>query len=208
MADGADFVGFWDADLATPLEAIENFCDVLHRHPDVQIVVGTRIPLLGHHVQRTPVRGMLGSLFARVASMSLGFRACDTQCGAKLFRRTPATEWIFERRFVSRWIFDVELLGRFAFAQKLWNLPRIENMLYELPLDEWRDVTGSKLKGRDFVQAIAELFVIHVRTRRLANYTSQWQHCGRQRNCNWNRRHPNRYPSYLATRCRQPSLEK
>jgi hypothetical protein len=39
-------------------------------------------------------------------------RVYDTQCGAKLFRRTPALAAALERPFRSRWAFDVELLGR------------------------------------------------------------------------------------------------
>jgi dolichyl-phosphate beta-glucosyltransferase len=44
---GPDYVGYWDADLATPLEAIVSFCELLDARPDLEIVCGARVRLLG-----------------------------------------------------------------------------------------------------------------------------------------------------------------
>ncbi len=112
LGSGAEYVGFWDADLATPLEDIESFCRVLDGKPRIETVVGTRIRLLGHRIERQPTRYWLGRLFANTASVALGLRVFDTQCGAKLFRVTPTTAKLFERPFLTRWIFDVEILAR------------------------------------------------------------------------------------------------
>jgi glycosyltransferase involved in cell wall biosynthesis len=107
-----DFIGFWDADLATPLDEIRGFVDVLNRRPEIAIVIGSRMPLLGHDIQRRPIRRLLGRLFSRVTSLVLGVHVRDTQCGAKLFRATPEMLATFSQPFGSRWIFDVELLAR------------------------------------------------------------------------------------------------
>ena len=48
LAERPDYVGFWDADLATPLEEIPRFCRVLDEQPGVELVIGARLPLLGH----------------------------------------------------------------------------------------------------------------------------------------------------------------
>jgi glycosyltransferase involved in cell wall biosynthesis len=162
MEAGGTAAGFWDADLATPLEAIPPFRDILRRLERVDLVLGTRLPLLGRQIRRNRLRHALGRVFARCASQVIGASVYDTQCGAKLFRITPVTRSLFQEPFLSRWIFDVELLVRWrqlcrsigAAAHEQW---------YELPLDEWREVRGSKLKSTDFLRAIGELWAIRRR---------------------------------------------
>ncbi len=156
-----DFIGYWDADLATPLDAIPNFIEVLRRRPEVLLVIGTRLPLLGHDIRRRPIRRLLGRAFAQAASLTLGTKIRDTQCGAKLFRNTSQMLAAFAEPFDSRWIFDVELLARLIAIGSLTTRPRsnlsLKNLLYELPLDYWEDVAGSRLKRSDFVKAIGDL---------------------------------------------------
>src|SRR5262249_50911565 len=116
MRRGAHLVGYWDADLATPLDAIHQFREVLARRPTCQIVIGTRLPLLGRGIRRPPARRLLGAGFSWAASRVLGTRVRDTQCGAKLMWASRACWWAFEQPFLSRWIFDVELLARLQHA--------------------------------------------------------------------------------------------
>jgi dolichyl-phosphate beta-glucosyltransferase len=171
-----DFIGFWDADLATPLDEIPGFVDVLNRRPEIAIVIGSRVPLLGHDIQRRPIRRLLGELFSRVTSLVLGVHVRDTQCGAKLFRATPEILAAFSQPFSSRWIFDVELLARMISLRNSTPTPHLRSFpiphspfpipfslrhsVYERPLDHWQDVAGSKLKRGDFFKAIAELSAI------------------------------------------------
>jgi dolichyl-phosphate beta-glucosyltransferase len=161
MHTGADYVGFWDADLATPLSDIEPFRRVLDQKPEIELVVGTRMRLLGHKIERRPLRSWLGRLFANTASLALGVRMFDTQCGAKLFRVTPGLEQLFERQFLTRWIFDVEILARMECARRDTNRPRLRDSIYEFPLDAWRDVAGSAVKSGDFLKATVELARIY-----------------------------------------------
>ena len=60
---------------------------------------------------RRPARQFLGRLFSATASLALGMRMADTQCGAKLFRVTPQFKQIISEPFAARWIFDVRHRG-------------------------------------------------------------------------------------------------
>jgi glycosyltransferase involved in cell wall biosynthesis len=160
LEERPQWVGFWDADLATPLEAIPDFCEALRRHPQVQIVLGSRLPLLGRRILRNPVRQHLGRVFAAAASLLLGLKVYDTQCGAKLFRAGGQTAALFERPFCTRWIFDVELLARLIHLRRPTPCPPLQAVIYEFPLERWTEVAGSKLKAPDFFKAFFELIRI------------------------------------------------
>ena len=148
-----DYVGFWDADLATPLEAIREFRGVLDGRPDIEVAFGARVRLLGRAIRRNRLRHLLGRLFAITASLFLRVDIYDTQCGAKLFRVTPDLPVLFREPFASRWIFDVEIIARLMRARTGTERPQVRDIVYEVPLSEWRDAAGSKIKFRDFVIA-------------------------------------------------------
>lgn len=152
-------VSFWDADLATPLEAIPQFCAVMSQRPQLQVVLGARVRLLGRSIQRKTLRHFVGRTFAAAASLVLGMPIYDTQCGAKMFRAGVTTHKLFARPFCSRWIFDVELLARLS-QLHLADQSVLDRAVYELPLECWTDVPGSKLRPRDFLKAVAELIRI------------------------------------------------
>lgn len=158
------YVGYWDADLATPLEAVDDLLAVLVARPSVDLVLGSRVKLLGRCIERKLHRHYLGRVFATCASLVLDLPVYDTQCGAKLFRVTPDLKNILREPFLSRWIFDVELLARVL----TWHTgarDRCRGAIYELPLQYWRDVPGSKVRARDFLNAARELAAIHRRYR-------------------------------------------
>lgn len=161
LDDRPDFVGYWDADLSTPLGEIPGFCELLQREHHLQMVLGSRVKLMGRNIQRRIVRHYPGRVFATLVSMALRLPIYDTQCGAKLFRVSPEIGSLFEAPFRSNWVFDVELIARFLCARRISGGPPPEQTIYEKPLDEWRDVAGSKVKLRDCVIALFELGVIY-----------------------------------------------
>jgi len=116
LENNSDYIGFWDADLATPLDQLELFQSYMDRQ--AQVIMGSRINLLGRHIERTHLRHYLGRLFATFASIVLNLGVYDTQCGAKLFRK-DIVESAFSEKFQSYWIFDVEILARLRFLNKL-----------------------------------------------------------------------------------------
>jgi glycosyltransferase involved in cell wall biosynthesis len=151
------YAGYWDADLATPLETIPRFIQVLDATPEIELVCGARIPLLGHRITRRAMRQWLGRLFAHAAALMLGVRIHDTQCGAKLFRATPQVHALFEAPFCTRWLLDVELVARMIQGRRGTPLPPVEEAIYEYALDVWRDMPGSKVTAWDVVKDLCGL---------------------------------------------------
>jgi glycosyltransferase involved in cell wall biosynthesis len=158
LAAGADVVGYFDADLSTPTAEMARLLDVLDAR-GAEVVMGARVALLGVDIRRQAARHYLGRVFASVASLVLRTRVYDTQCGAKLFRRTPALGAALETPFRSRWAFDVELLGRLL-AGGPGVPPTRPQAIVEVPLEVWRDVPGSKLKPAAMVGAAKDLTLI------------------------------------------------
>jgi glycosyltransferase involved in cell wall biosynthesis len=158
LAGGAQTVGYFDADLSTPTGEMGRLLDVLEAR-GAEVVMGARVALLGVDIHRQAARHYLGRVFASVASLVLKTRVYDTQCGAKLFKRSPALDAALETPFRSRWAFDVELLGRLLAGAP--GVPATRpGAIIEVPLEVWRDVPGSKLKPAAMVGAAKDLTLI------------------------------------------------
>jgi glycosyltransferase involved in cell wall biosynthesis len=163
---GVAYAGYLDADLATPLAEIPNLVHVLDTDPRCEIVFGARVQLLGLHIERRKVRHYLGRVVATIASETLGLPVYDTQCGAKLFRIGEPTRILFRDPFLSHWVFDIEIIARRMQMERSAAgeaLPRTADVITELPLQEWIDIPGSKVRPFDFLRAIWEIWRIHRR---------------------------------------------
>jgi len=156
---GALFVGFLDADLATPAEEMLRLVATL-RGSRAQAAFGARVALLGTTIERHAVRHYLGRVFATAASIILRLRVYDTQCGAKVFARSALLAAALAEPFHARWAFDVELIGRL-----LAGAPGIPGLgagdLLEMALRSWTDVPDSKLRFAQFPRLGLELVRIH-----------------------------------------------
>jgi len=153
---GAEYIGYWDADLATPLECISVFVRELNDRK-VSMVMGSRVRMMGRHIDRRAMRHYIGRGFATLAAFSLGFPVYDTQCGAKLFRATDEFRQAFSQPFESNWTFDVELLMRLKTAGNTNHTFDIEQECIEYPLPQWVDAPGSKLNVTHYPGILAEL---------------------------------------------------
>ena len=79
------FVGYWDADLATPLTEIQVFIQKFKSNNELKAVCGSRVLRLGSSIRRSVFRHYFGRIFATIVSNILNIPVYDTQCGAKIF---------------------------------------------------------------------------------------------------------------------------
>jgi glycosyltransferase involved in cell wall biosynthesis len=159
-----DLVGFWDADLATPLGEIDGFVPRFDSNADLEMLLGSRVRLLGTDIERNPARHYFGRVAATLASLSLGLPVYDTQCGAKIFRANETLRSILAEPFITRWIFDVEILARWL-QLRTGERARVAHFIREVPVASWRDVSGSRIRPRDFARVPFDLWRVHRRYR-------------------------------------------
>ncbi len=163
--EGAPTLGYFDADLATPPEELLRMLDLLENRNDLSFVMASRVALLGRHITRRARRHYLGRGFATLASIFLRIPVYDTQCGAKVFRSTPALREAIGSPFLSSWVFDVELIGRLLLGSPtVAPVPVAE--FEEMPLREWHDVSGSRLGVGGMFRAAIDLLVVGYRLNR------------------------------------------
>lgn len=165
LLDAPQYVGYWDADLATPLDSVSELQRVLDENEEVEVVMGARVQLLGHAIERNTWRHYMGRVCATLVSIILDLPVYDTQCGAKLFRRSPRTGELFESPYTTRWLFDVEILARMLYLRRRSgvSLPPMRRAVFEYPLPRWRDVAGSKVSLRDITRTVPDLLRVWLR---------------------------------------------
>ena len=131
-----DFVGYFDADLATPLNEIKRLLKPFQKE-NVVMTMGSRVKRLGADIKRSPKRHFLGRIFATVTSNLINMPLYDSQCGAKIFR-ARSMDQLFDKEFMSRWLFDVEILFRIKRSQSIHvldivDIPKIQITNIPLP---------------------------------------------------------------------------
>ena len=156
QADVADTcIGFWDADLATPLSEIERFRDILSGTQSCRAVVGERRPGRDVHISRNPIRNIVGRTIRGIVHNYNHVPVPDPICGAKLFTADTAAA-IFAEPFLTRWVFDVEL-----FIRMRKRLPAFDfSQVVSLPLLQWNEVPGSKVRFYEGFRILADLIKI------------------------------------------------
>lgn len=151
-----DYLGFFDADLATPLDAIADLADSLNVNPNLDLVMGSRIKYLGVDIRRNTFRHYAGRIIATLISNILKLPVYDTQCGAKLFRRGVVST-LFEEPFISPWLFDVELLARLIRHHGRAN---VQQHVAERPLRQWIEQSDSRIQPAYYIKLWYELYRI------------------------------------------------
>jgi len=160
-----DWVGFWDADLATPLNEIEQFKNEIAKKSDLEYIFGSRWIHLGSGVERTPIRKLTGFFCAVLIRAYLQLPLYDSQCGTKLFKISLAKK-IFAEKFCTRWLFDVEIFKR---VTMLYSSKDIIQHCMEKDVASWQDIPGSKLGWKNCFTVLTELTHIAWKYRKAQN---------------------------------------
>ena len=149
IAARAPLVGFFDADGSTTMSEMLRLFSSLAEY-DAAIgsrwVDGSTLTVRQGILRRLESRSF--NLFIRCL---FGLDFHDTQCGAKVFRKT-AIDGILPAMVSRGFEFDVELL---------WRLRRAGCRIVEVPI-EWQNKGDSHVRKRDMMRMVAGLFRIRL----------------------------------------------
>lgn len=145
---GDKYVGFLDADLATPLNAMNDFISVADRLDTIDVVFGSRSGGLGRRVYRDFHRKIISAVCATLGRLATGLALKDSQCGAKLFRNTAHLNSCLDVPFKAGWLFDIELFLRISNPNR-----RKRKNFFEYPVLEWTEIAGSNIKMSDVIKS-------------------------------------------------------
>ncbi|WP_371478222.1 glycosyltransferase [Kitasatospora sp. NBC_00315] len=144
----ARFVGFVDADNATPIEALDQVVPLL-RQGYGAVIASRRCAGARYQVEQSVLRRGGGWLFRACAHLAVPGIA-DTQCGFKFFDGPLVRDLVRDCR-INGFAFDVELLSRVV---------REGRQAVEVPV-AWSDVPGSTFSPRrDGMRSMADLLRI------------------------------------------------
>ena len=151
-----EYIGFWDADLSTPLDDIIKFITILNKNNSLSGIIGSRILKLGNNITYKKKRRYYGRLLMFILYFGplKNIPIYDSQCGAKLFVKDYAIK-IFEKPLLTNWLFDIEILMR------LDKLNPVKDCIFELPLDEWVHKSDSKIGFKDSLNILRDLIKLY-----------------------------------------------
>jgi dolichyl-phosphate beta-glucosyltransferase len=144
LTSRARFIGYMDADLATPIETLDLVMPLLG---EFQVVIGSR-RMRGAAIakRQPPLRAVSGVIF-RVMAQRILPELTDTQCGFKFFSGEIART-VAHHLSIDGFAFDVELLKAII---------QLGVPIKEIPVI-WSDKEGSTLRSRrDGTRATADL---------------------------------------------------
>jgi len=142
-----DYIGYFDADLATPLEEIDWLLNHLQEDPDIVLAFGSRRKTRKNMIERNALRHNLGRLYAGFITGLLSLDIYDTQCGAKIFKTSTAKQ-IFQSPFIDRWLFDVEIFCRI----KKMTGKKARAVIKEVVLRRWEEKGHSRIRKIDILK--------------------------------------------------------
>jgi dolichyl-phosphate beta-glucosyltransferase len=143
-----EYIGFVDADGAIPSNEVENFIQYILKNPDEDMIISSRIRILGKTVNRSLKRHLSGRVFITILNLFFSVPVYDSQSGLKIFKREKFN-LIKDKISDFRWLWDTQVLILFY---------KSKFKMKEIPID-WSDVPGSKVNLlRDSILMFFRLF--------------------------------------------------
>lgn len=150
-----DKIGFMDADLSTDFRDFKELEKTLHSDDKITVVFGSRNSG-GNGIKRDPFRGILSKVIKLCITMVIGLPIRDTQCGAKIFKKSIVPV-VYGEEFLSRWLFDVEIFLR---LRRYLGKKNVMSHICERPLMRWVHAEGSQLGIKDSLRIPIRLLTI------------------------------------------------
>jgi dolichol-phosphate mannosyltransferase len=145
----ATLVGFFDADGSTTMSEMMRLFSCL---ADNDGAIGSRwVPVSTLTVRQGILRRLESRSFNLLIRCLFGLHFHDTQCGAKVFKKT-AIDMVLPAIVSRGFEFDVELL---------WRLHRAGCRVVEVPI-EWQNKGDSRVRKRDMVRMVRGLFRVRL----------------------------------------------
>lgn len=140
-------IGFIDADLSTDFRDFKDLVKTLERE-DKLVVFGSRNSGGKGKIERNFLRGLFSKTIKQFILFILGLPIRDTQCGAKVFKRSIVPV-VYQEAFLSKWLFDVEIFLR---LKQAFGKEQTMKFIVEQPLMRWVHVDDSKLGAKDALE--------------------------------------------------------
>jgi len=146
----APFVGYFDADGSTSIGEMVRLFTELARHDGA---IGSRwVPGSKLRVKQGFMRRLESRAFNLLIRILFGLKFNDTQCGAKVFRKS-AIDAVLPHMQSRGFEFDVELL---------WRMRKKGFGIVEVPI-EWQNKGDSRVERRDMIRMLAGLVSVRFR---------------------------------------------
>jgi dolichyl-phosphate beta-glucosyltransferase len=142
-----DIIVFCDVDMSVPISKLTCIRNNLKNYPVV--ISSRRQPLSNIVVHQSLFREGAGRIFTVLSNIFCATDVADVTCGCKGFKKDVAKR-LFAKSRINRWVFDAEII----FLARKYGY-----RIYEMPVD-WVNNTGSKVRLRDGIGSLVDLFRI------------------------------------------------
>lgn len=146
-----ELVGYLDADTSIDEKDVNRILSIAKEFR-FDIVMGSRVKLLGRQIRRSPTRHLVGRIVVTFLSIGISQFPYDSQCGIKVFRATGDLKRILAAPFKTRWFLDLEIMTRLGKPSDL--------KIWEEPLYNWVESAGSKIRLTQYPSIVREIFNI------------------------------------------------
>jgi glycosyltransferase involved in cell wall biosynthesis len=149
------WVGYLDADSAFEIEDIKKLIELVYsKSYSYDSFWGSRVALAGRNITRNNLRHILSRILITTFGYKMRDLPYDPQTGFKIFKFNNQQMEIFENRFATKWFVDLEILIRYQVLEK-----RIMK-IWEEPVNTWKDVEGSNIRGLELITVLKDLIRI------------------------------------------------